>query len=281
MLAHALGNCILINRHVWRCEPPICLNTRESDLDAIYSSSSSLYLQETREKMVGSVPSHVLLEADRDNDLLPSGLQRDANALQFVFVNEPRCIGCRACAEVARSTFRMEDGFGAARVFQQCGDDSDVIEEATLCCPVDCIHEVSFNELRLLEGHRERMLSDGTMAAAQGAGKIAARAEGRDGAPNWRAPLSGMSRGASGLEAPLRGHNQQGASDEVGELGWDGGGGGKGPSSIIEGMEADELFDEELAPDEGFAPGAENKDVLDALFGGYAEPVLDDHEALE
>ena len=30
------------------------------------------------------------------------------------------------CSEVARSTFRMEEDFGAARVFQQLGDELDV-----------------------------------------------------------------------------------------------------------------------------------------------------------
>ena len=279
MLVLTLNNRMLAHNHnTWRCEPP-SLNTRESDLDAIYASSSSLYLQETRERMVGAVPSHVLLEADNTNELLPRSLQRDANALQFVYVDEPRCIGCRNCAEVARSTFRMEENFGAARVFQQCGDDADVIEEAVLCCPVDCIHEVSFNELRILEKFREGMLNDGSMAAAQGAGKIAARAEGRDGAPSWRAPLRGMSRDANGLEAPP--DNQQGTSSDAGALGLDGGGGYfTSAPPPVEGVEADAFIDAtEMAPDEERPETGVDKDVLDALFGGYADPVLDDHEA--
>ena len=285
MLALGLGNRLLAHDYMRRCPPP-SLNAREKNLDAIYSSSGSSYLQETRERMLGSVPSHVLLDSDNKNDLLPSGLTRDASALQFVFVDEPRCIGCRTCAEVARSTFRMEEEFGAARVFQQRGDDADVIEEAVLCCPVDCIHEVSFNELRILERHRARTLDDGSMAAAQGAGKIAARAEGRDGAPNWRAPLVGMSRDASGLEPPL--DDDQGALNAR-EPGRDNGRAGalsdmeadysyNSSAALFAGAEADAIFDGKV-DEERPAPGAD-KDVFDALFGGYVEPVLDDDEAI-
>ena len=158
----------------------------EGKLDALYGSSSR-YLQQERPKLLGEISSALLLEADAHCDLLPIGVSRDANAPQFTFVDEARCIGCRSCAEVARSTFRMEDDFGAARVYQQCGDEAKVVEEAVDCCPVDCIHAVSYNELVVLEEHRESMLLNGDMAAAQGVGKLSARAEGRDGAPNWRA----------------------------------------------------------------------------------------------
>jgi ferredoxin len=92
--------------------------------------------------LVGTVDSHVLLEADNANTLLPAGVSRDANEAQLVFVDEANCIGCRSCAEVARSTFQMEADFGAARAYQQCGDEEEVIEEAIDCCPVDCIHLV-------------------------------------------------------------------------------------------------------------------------------------------
>ena len=284
---------------------------REKNMDAIYTSASSSYLQEARDKLVEAGPSHLLLEADNSNSLLPSGLQRDANVAQFVFVDEPRCIGCHACAEVARSTFRMEEEFGAARVFQQCGDDVDVVEEAILCCPVDCIHEVSFNELRTLEDHRQRMFDDGAMAAAQGAGKIAARAEGRDGAPNWREPLRGMSLDASGLvEPPRTATTEDQQALDASELGWEvltalqGGEFGEEDdvrsSSSTSSSSASGSVDDYLSePDAGSAAafagppeagygllGELNQrqhqqsmpaetDVSDALFGGYVEPVLE------
>ena len=162
------------------------------------------YLQGQRDALVGSLDSGALLDADNRNGLLPPQLERDANKLQLTFVDEPSCIGCRNCAEVARATFRMEEDYGAARVFQQCGDEPDVIEEAMDCCPVDCIHLVSFNELQVLEAHRTRMLESGEMAAAQGVAKLSARAEGRDGAPGdpWRAPLRGMRFDDGGLDEP-------------------------------------------------------------------------------
>jgi len=41
------------------------------------------------------------------------------------------------------------------------------LDQARDCCPVDCIHTVSFAELRTLEAHRQAMLDSGAMAAAQ------------------------------------------------------------------------------------------------------------------
>ena len=81
------------------------------------------------------------------------------------------------------------------------GDESEVVAEAIDCCPVDCIHAVSFAELRQLEKHRQGMLDSGAMAYVQGASKLAARAEGRGSSPNWRAPLAGVELDTSGLEA--------------------------------------------------------------------------------
>jgi len=170
-------------------------------LRAIHGTTSD-YLQGKRDELLATVDSHVLIEADNQNMLLPAGIVRDANFPQMVFVDEANCVGCRSCAEVARSTFQMEPAFGVARAFQQCGDEAGVIEEAIDCCPVDCIHTVSFNELKALEQHRQRMTSNGEMAAAQGAGKLAARAEGRSSSASWRDPIRGMRFESNGLEAP-------------------------------------------------------------------------------
>ena len=168
---------------------------------AIYESDAGMYLNTQRPSLLGEMSSHELLESDNRNGVLPSNLARDTSQQQFVFVDEPSCIGCRYCSETARSTFRMEDDFGVARVFQQYGDDPEVVEEARDCCPVDCIHTVSFAELRTLEAHRQTMLDGGAMAAAQGAGKLAARGEGRSSrASGWRAPLAGAAMDTSGLE---------------------------------------------------------------------------------
>jgi len=48
------------------------------------------------------------------------------------------------CSELARSTFRMEEDFGAARVFQQAGDEAEVCSRAllTLALPAQILHPV-------------------------------------------------------------------------------------------------------------------------------------------
>jgi Fe-S-cluster-containing hydrogenase component 2 len=48
----------------------------------------------------------------------------------------------------------MESEHGRARVFQQWGDDDETIQIAIQTCPVDCIHYVSYDELKRLEIER-------------------------------------------------------------------------------------------------------------------------------
>ncbi len=71
-----------------------------------------------------------------------------------VYVDEISCIGCTHCAHVARNTFYIEPEYGRARVVRQNGDSAALIEEAMDTCPVDCIHEVDYTELRQLERDR-------------------------------------------------------------------------------------------------------------------------------
>jgi len=73
---------------------------------------------------------------------------------QMVYVDEHACIGCTNCANVAQSTFFMEDEHGRARVFQQWGDDDETVAIAIETCPVDCIHYVPYEELVRLEEDR-------------------------------------------------------------------------------------------------------------------------------
>mmetsp|Transcript_29264 Transcript_29264/g.53000 ORF Transcript_29264/g.53000 Transcript_29264/m.53000 type:complete len:325 (+) Transcript_29264:164-1138(+) len=49
---------------------------------------------------------------------------------QHVYVDEVSCIGCTNCAMIAQSTFFMEGEHGRARVFQQWGGESHVLEFA-------------------------------------------------------------------------------------------------------------------------------------------------------
>ena len=75
-----------------------------------------------------------------------------------VYVDEMRCIGCTHCAHVARNTFYIEPDYGRARVVRQQGDSEALIQEAMDTCPVDCIHEVDYTELRQLERDRQHQV---------------------------------------------------------------------------------------------------------------------------
>ena len=65
-----------------------------------------------------------------------------------VWVDEVACIGCRYCAHVATNTFLMMADSGKCRAIRQDGDNQDKIREAMDTCPVDCIHWVSFEDLK-------------------------------------------------------------------------------------------------------------------------------------
>jgi ferredoxin len=75
-----------------------------------------------------------------------------------VYVDELRCIGCTHCAHVARNTFYIEPDYGRARVIRQEGDSEALIKEAIDTCPVDCIHQVDYTELRQLERDRQHQV---------------------------------------------------------------------------------------------------------------------------
>lgn len=71
------------------------------------------------------------------------------------YVDETTCIGCKHCAHTAPNTFYIEENHGRARVFNQNGDDEDLIEEAIDTCPVNCIHQIDFTELKQREEERK------------------------------------------------------------------------------------------------------------------------------
>ncbi len=75
-----------------------------------------------------------------------------------VYVDEPTCIGCTHCAHVARNTFYIEPDYGRARVIRQDGDSEALIQEAIDTCPVDCIHQLDYTELRQLELDRKHQV---------------------------------------------------------------------------------------------------------------------------
>jgi ferredoxin len=138
----------------WRMTPRVApamrLSEEEEDrasdqrlLDALFGDSPEA--QSYRE-MDPDVPSHAKLRVDEDGRPL---------LLRFVYVDELTCIGCTYCAEVARSTFYMNEDAGRARVFNQHGDDPMVVQEAIDSCPVNCISYVDHEDLVILETERE------------------------------------------------------------------------------------------------------------------------------
>ncbi|MEL6456588.1 MAG: ferredoxin, partial [Cyanobacteria bacterium J06623_5] len=48
--------------------------------------------------------------------------------------------------------------YGRARVIRQNGDSEELIQEAIDTCPVNCIHQVDYTELRELEKDRQHQV---------------------------------------------------------------------------------------------------------------------------
>lgn len=80
----------------------------------------------------------------------------DSSPKDHVFVDEFSCIGCKNCANVAPDVFQIEEDFGRARAYNQCGK-FDLVQQAIDSCPVDCIHRTSAGQLSLLEDEMRRV----------------------------------------------------------------------------------------------------------------------------
>ncbi|KAK4342268.1 hypothetical protein RND71_038084 [Anisodus tanguticus] len=80
----------------------------------------------------------------------------DSPPKDHVFVDEFSCIGCKNCANVCPKVFGIEEDYGRARVYDQCGN-PDFIQQAIDSCPVDCIHWTSAAQLSLLEDEMRRV----------------------------------------------------------------------------------------------------------------------------
>ncbi|KAK0589338.1 hypothetical protein LWI29_012880 [Acer saccharum] len=80
----------------------------------------------------------------------------DSSSKDHVFVDEFSCIGCKNCANVAQNVFKIEEDFGRARAYSQCGN-TNLVQQAIDSCPVDCIHWTSAAQLSLLEDEMRRV----------------------------------------------------------------------------------------------------------------------------
>ncbi|KAJ1641363.1 hypothetical protein T492DRAFT_919127 [Pavlovales sp. CCMP2436] len=102
---------------------------------------------------------------------------------RLFYVDEPSCVGCYRCADVAPLTFAMDPAFGRARVVLQGGDSSDLLREAIRTCPSSCIHQVTAGELAVLETWREKR-GDAVVYAHRTSSLV-----GSSTVPPWWAPL--------------------------------------------------------------------------------------------
>ena len=174
--------------YLWSAPPTI------GDLDdGEETASTRAYLTE-RNCLVGEVDSSILLERDETEDCWPANLPKGdrATAKEMLWVDELSCIGCTWCADVARSTFRMAEPYGTARVVQQGGDSADVVEEAIACCPADCIMSCTRDELELLEEHRSHGYIDDLLARFHFGGRLTSEGEGGKcgSIPHWKDPIT-------------------------------------------------------------------------------------------
>ncbi|XP_027340849.1 chaperone protein dnaJ C76, chloroplastic-like [Abrus precatorius] len=80
----------------------------------------------------------------------------DSSLKDHTFVDEFSCIGCKNCANVAPDVFAIEEDFGRARVYNQCGN-RELVQQAIDSCPVSCIHWTSAAQLSLLEDEMRRV----------------------------------------------------------------------------------------------------------------------------
>lgn len=80
----------------------------------------------------------------------------DSSPKDHVFVDEFSCIGCKNCANVCSDVFAIEEDFGRARAYSQCGK-QDSVQQAVESCPVDCIYWTSAAQLSLLEDEMRRV----------------------------------------------------------------------------------------------------------------------------
>lgn len=97
----------------------------------------------------------------------------DSCPKDHAFVDEFSCIGCKNCANVASDVFGIEEDFGRARVYNQCGN-RELVQQAIDSCPVDCIHWTSAAQLSLLEDEMRRVerVNVALMLSGMGSGSI-------------------------------------------------------------------------------------------------------------
>lgn len=71
---------------------------------------------------------------------------------EFIFIDEESCIGCKQCTHASPDSFLLLDN-GRARTFKQ--RNTPDVAMGVEACPVNCMHPVSFDELKEMETARD------------------------------------------------------------------------------------------------------------------------------
>ena len=57
-----------------------------------------------------------------------------------VYIDEDECLGCASCEEICAEVFKLNEETEKAEVIRPEGGPEDLIEEAMVACPAECIH---------------------------------------------------------------------------------------------------------------------------------------------
>lgn len=131
------------------CHPDLSGNDLETTNFCMFINEVYAVLSDPVERMVYDEIHGYSLTAT--NPFLDDSCPKD-----HVFVDEFSCIGCKNCANMAPKVFKIEEDFGRARVYSQCGI-NELVQQAIESCPVDCIHQTSAQQLSLLEDEMRRV----------------------------------------------------------------------------------------------------------------------------
>ncbi|KAL5793590.1 hypothetical protein ACOSP7_002184 [Xanthoceras sorbifolium] len=131
------------------CHPDLSGNDPETTNFCMFINDVYAVLSDPVQRMVYDEIHGYALTAI--NPFLDDSITKD-----HVFVDEFSCIGCKNCANMAEDVFKIEEDFGRARAYNQCGN-PDLVQQAIESCPVDCIHWTSAAQLSLLEDEMRRV----------------------------------------------------------------------------------------------------------------------------
>ncbi|XP_030538727.2 chaperone protein dnaJ C76, chloroplastic [Rhodamnia argentea] len=148
------------------CHPDLSGNDPETNNFCMFINEVYAVLSDPMQRMVYDEIHGYSLTAV--NPFLDDSCPKD-----HAFVDEFSCIGCKNCTNVAPDVFAIEEDFGRARVYSQCGN-PDLVQQAIDSCPVDCIHWTSAPQLSLLEDEMRRVerVNVAMMLSGMGSGSM-------------------------------------------------------------------------------------------------------------